>query len=174
MKKIYILLMHTNTYPSKFVKFMTNYKYSHVALSLDDSCDILYSFGRKKLNKVLDGGFSVENKDGEFFKKFNNANCKIYELDVKEEQYAKLKDTIKDMENNKDNYKYDFIGTAFRFFNIPVTFKDKYVCSYFVASILENNEIYKFNKNTCFMKPKDFEGLEGFNEIYSGKYCLYK
>ena len=67
MKKIYILLMHTNTYPSKFVKFMTKYKYSHVALSLDKNCNTLYSFGRKKPNTIIDGGFSIENKDGDFF-----------------------------------------------------------------------------------------------------------
>lgn len=173
MKKIYILLMHTNTYPSKFVRFMTNYKYSHVALSLEKSCDILYSFGRKRLNKILDGGFSIENKNGEFFKKFNNTSCKIYELSVQDEQYENLKNTIENMKANKDNYKYDYIGTAFRYLNIPLTFKNKYVCSYFVASMLEQNKIYNFKKNTYFIKPKDFEGLEGFNEIYTGKYCLY-
>ena len=38
MKKIYILLMHTNTKPSKFVKLMTKYEYSHVAISLEKEC----------------------------------------------------------------------------------------------------------------------------------------
>ena len=32
MKKIYILLMHTKTIPSKIVRFFTRYKYSHVAI----------------------------------------------------------------------------------------------------------------------------------------------
>ena len=172
MKRIYVLLMHTNTYPSKFVKFMT--KYSHVALSLDKSCHTLYSFGRKKPNTIIDGGFSIENKDGEFFKKFSNAECKIYELDVQDEQYKNLKNNIEDMEENRDDYKYDFLGTAFRYLNIPVTFKNKYVCSYFVASILEKNNIYNFNKETSLIKPQDFENLDGFTEIYAGKYLLYK
>lgn len=166
--------MHTNTYPSKFVRFMTKYKYSHVALSLDKNCNTLYSFGRKKPNTIIDGGFSIENKDGDFFKKFSNAECKIYELDVQDEQYENLENIIANMEKNKNEYKYDFLGTAFRYFNIPVTFKNKYVCSYFVASMLEKSNIYKFNKKTYFIKPRDFENLDGFNEIYNGKYCLYK
>ena len=174
MKKIYILLMHTNTYPSKFVKFMTKYQYSHVALSLDKSCNTLYSFGRKRPETIIDGGFSIENKDGKFFEKFKNAECKIYELEIEDEKYENLKSAINNMEENKDEYKYDFIGTAFRYFNIPITFKNKYVCSYFVASILEENNIYNFNKETCFIRPEDFENLDGFNEIYSGKYLLYK
>lgn len=174
MKKIYILLMHTNTYPSRFVKFMTKYKYSHVALSLDEPCDTIYSFGRKKLNSILDGGFSIENKDGKFFKKFNNTYCKIFEISVNDEQYENIQESINNMEDNIDEYKYDFIGTAFRYFNIPVKFKNKYTCSYFVASILEDNNIYNFNKDVCFVKPRDFENIEGFNNIYKGKYCLYK
>ena len=71
MKKIYILLMHTKTIPSKIVRFFTRYKYSHVAMSLDKSCEVTYSFGRRKLNSILNGGFNILNKEGEFFKKFN-------------------------------------------------------------------------------------------------------
>ena len=78
MKKIYILLMHTYTIPSKIVKIFTNYEYSHVGISLSRECDEIYSFGRKKINSILNGGFVVEKKDGEFFKKFNNTKCKIF------------------------------------------------------------------------------------------------
>ena len=94
MKKIYVLLMHTNTKPSKFVKIMTRYEYSHVALSLEKECNTIYSFGRRKLHSILGGGFSVENKDGEFFKLFNKTRCKIYELEVENEQYLKIKDAL--------------------------------------------------------------------------------
>ena len=174
MKNIYILLMHTHTMPANFVKLMTNYEYSHVAISLDKKCDVLYSFGRKRLNSILDAGFSIENKDGEFFKKFNNTYCKIYEVPIQDEQYGNLENTIKKMKDNKDVYKYDFIGTAFRYFNIPVSFKNKYVCSHFVASLLEENSIHNFNKKSYFVKPKDFEKISTFDEIYTGKYNLYK
>lgn len=174
MKKIYLLLMHTNTLPSKFVKLMTRYKYSHVAISLDKSCDKLYSFGRKKINSILNAGFSIENKNGEFFNKFNNTNCRICELPVTEEQYENIKNTINFMEVNEKKYKYDFIGTAFRYLNIPLVFENKYVCSYFIASLLEKNNIYNFNKKTYFVKPKDFESLIDTNEIYTGTYKLYE
>ena len=59
MKKIYIILMHTKTLPSKLVKAFTRYNYSHVAISLDPTCYETFSFGRKKVNNILDGGFSV-------------------------------------------------------------------------------------------------------------------
>lgn len=174
MKKIYVLLMHTNTKPSKFVKFMTRYEYSHVALSLDKKCSEIYSFGRRKLHSILGGGFTVENKDGEFFKLFNETKCKIYELIIKDEQYEKVKEIIDNMKLNINNYKYDFWEIAFRFLYIPLTFKNRYVCSYFVADVLEKSGIYNFKKRTYFIKPKDFENLKGFNEIYKGSYSLYQ
>ena len=67
MSEIFIVLMHSMTIPARIVKLATRYKYSHVAISLEENCDTLYSFGRKKVNNALDGGYSIENRNGEFF-----------------------------------------------------------------------------------------------------------
>ena len=40
--------MHTYTIPSRLIKRITNYEYSHIAISLDRNCNTIYSFGRKK------------------------------------------------------------------------------------------------------------------------------
>ena len=174
MKKIYILLMHTNTNPSKFVKLMTKYEYSHVAISLEKECNKIYSFGRRKPRSIIGAGLSIERKNGEFFEIFNKTKCKIYELEVEENKYNKLKQILEDMEENANIYRYDYLGVALRYLYIPVTFKNKYVCSYFVADILQKTEIYNFDKDPCFIKPGDFEKIKRLNEIYVGQYNLYK
>lgn len=74
------------------------------------------------------------------------------------------------MAQNMDKYKYDYIGIVPRFLGIPLIFKNRYVCSYFVAYVLEKAKIHKFNKKPYFIKPKDFENIEGFKKIYEGKY----
>lgn len=174
MKKIYILLMHTRTIPAKLIKFVTRFEYSHVGISLDENCDVIYSFGRRKFNSILNSGFSIEHKDGEFFKKFNQTKCKIYEKEVSDKQYEDLKKIFNKMKENIDDYSYDFIGIVPRFFGMPLILKNKYVCSYFVASVLEKANICKFNKKVYFVKPKDFENMKEFNEIYKGSYNEYK
>ena len=174
MKKIYVLLMKTKTSTDRFIRFMTNYEYSHVAISLDKSCDKTYSFGRKKPHSILNGGFITENKNGPFFKVFNDTTCKIYEVETSDEQYEQLKNIIQTMEEKRDTYKYDYLGIAYRFFNIPKTYENKYVCSYFVADVLEKSNIHKFEKEPCFIRAEDFENLDKFKEIYSGKYLLYE
>ena len=60
--------MHTNTIPSKLVRFFTRYKYSHVAISLSNNCDILYSFGRKKIDSIFNGGFVIQKNKMIFLK----------------------------------------------------------------------------------------------------------
>ena len=173
MKKIYILLMHTNTIPSQFVKIFTRYKYSHVTISLTKDCKTTYSFGRKRLYNILNGGFSIQEKEGEFFGKFNKTECKIYELEITESQYEQLKQELLTISNNDRDYKYDFIGIVPRWFGFPVTFENKFVCSYFIAHMLEKTGIYSFEKPTCLIVPKDFETIEELKEIYCGKYLEY-
>lgn len=174
MKKIYVLLMHTNTIPAKLIKMATNYPYSHVGISLEKDCNIIYSFGRKKFNSILDAGFSIEYKNGKFFQKFNKTICKIYEIEITDKQYEELEKILTDIIINRSCYKYDFIGIVLRFFGIPVTFKNRFVCSYFVAFLLEKAKIYHFKKRVSMMKPQDFEGLLGFRKIYAGRYALYQ
>ena len=174
MKKIYIIQMHTHTIPSKFIKLFTRYNYSHIAISLDKKCNKIYSFGRKKYNTVLDAGFVEEHKNGKFFTKFKDTNCRIYELEITEKQYRTLKRRINYMKNHEELFKYDYVGIFLRFFKLPVSFKNKYVCSYFVGKLLEDAGICKFNKESFFIEPKDFEKIENLTEVYSGKYLLYK
>lgn len=174
MKKIYIIQMHTKTIPSRFIKFFTNYKYSHIAISFDRKCDVIYSVGRKKYNTVLDAGFVEEHKNGKFFKKFKETNCRIFELEITLKQYNRLKKKIIYMKNHEELFKYDYFGIVFRYFKLPINFKNKYVCSYFVAKLLEDAGIYKFDKELYFIEPKDFEKINNINEIYSGNFLLYK
>ena len=147
-----------------------------MAISLERECNVIYSFGRKSLYNILNGGFCIETKDGEFFKKFNKTTCKIYELSITEEQYEEVIKIIKNMELNIDDYKYDFLGIVPRFLSIPIKFENKFVCSYFAAHVLEQANIYNFEKDTCMVIPRDFERLEDLNEsseIYTGSYLQY-
>ena len=90
MKQIYLLLMSSRTIPDTVIRSITGYKYGHSALSLTKDCKTLYSFGRRTVHNVLNGGFTVEKQNGLFYTVFNETVCTIYELDVTEEQYMKV------------------------------------------------------------------------------------
>lgn len=173
-RNIYIIQMHSRTIPARLIKFVTKYTYSHVGICLDKECNTIYSFGRKRLNNFFIGGFVIEKKTGVFFQKFNQTVCRIYELEVNRKQYQKLKKYLSYMEKNKSKYKYDYLGIILRTFHIPIHFKNSYVCSQFVAELLEKTKIHQFDKKTYFVKPEDFDQIKGMKEIYTGKYLLYE
>ena len=171
--KIYILQMYSTTIPSRLIRLFTHYKYTHIAISFDKNCNTLYSFGRKKFDSILNAGFSIENKKGKFYRKFKDTLCRIYELTVNKEQYIKLKKDILSIKKESSKYKYDYTGIVARFFRITIYFRNKYVCSYFIAELLQRAGIYKFEKESYFIEPKDFEKLDNLKEIYCGKYINY-
>lgn len=171
MKKIYIILSYSGSIPSKIIKVFTHYKYSHVSLSLKNSVDVMYSFGRKKVNNPLDGGFIIEKKAGEFYKKFNKTKCIILELDINKEQYKKLLKVIKTYEKDIDIYRYDIMGLVLRVFNLKIKRKNYSVCTDFVRTILEESGIYKFEKK--FVKPIDFMNIPNKKIIYQGNLLNY-
>ena len=121
----------------------------------------------------LIGGFVKEKKDGKFFSHFNKTFTTIYEIDVSDKQYEDLKNTLEQMEENKKDYKYDFLGLIPRYFGVPYSRKNKFVCSSFIAKLLEDAKIHKFNKKTCLAKPKDFEKIDNLKQVYCGYFNEY-
>ena len=170
MKKFYLVLSFSGTIMSRIVRLYTHYSYSHVSISLDKNISNMYSFGRKNIYNMFDGGFVIENKKSKFYKKFKNTKCIILELTVTEEQYNKLKDELEKYKENIDIYKYDIIGVFLRPFNIKINRENYYYCTKFVKEVLEKCDIYKFN--TDFIKPKDFMKIPN-KVIYKGKLLKY-
>ena len=171
MKKVYIVLTHSGTYFSEIIKFFTNYKYTHVTISFDKNINTMYSFGRKKYNNPLIGGFVIENKDGLFYQKYNKTKCIILELEVNNYSYEKLNELINKYKENIELYKYDIIGLIPRIVNIKIKRKYHNVCSEFVGELLENADVYNFNKE--IIKPIDFMNIPNTRILYEGSLKNY-
>lgn len=171
MNKIYLILSHSGTLMSNIVRLYTRYKYSHVSISLDKKISNMYSFGRKNVYNIFDGGFVIQNKKSKFYKKFKNTKCIILELNVTKEQYDKLYNILERYKDNIDMYKYDIMGVFLRPFNIKINREYYYYCTKFVKEVLENSNIYKFNSD--FIKPKDFLSIPNNKIIYKGNLLSY-
>lgn len=170
IKSIYVILMNTGTLLSRTIKLITRYEYSHVVLSLDDSYTKLYSFGRKHIYNFLNAGLVTYGIESEFFKKYKNTRCIIYELKVNEEKYNKLKLVLEDYEKNMNMYHYDIKGLLIRYFYTNARSRDNYyVCSQFVATVLQTAGICNFDKPLKLVKPYDFNSIPDLEKVYEGK-----
>lgn len=169
-KKIYLVFSHTNTVLSKMIKFVTKNEYSHVSISFDKKCRIMYSFGRKYDINPFYGIFKIENINEGLFKK-SNAKIAIYELDVSEYVYENIKRNIKEIEN--DNKGYNILGLILAIFNFRIKRK-KYYCSEFIYKVLSNDNVSLIKKTDKSIRPEYiYNNVDNLKLVYSGRVNNY-
>ena len=172
MKKVYIVLTYTGTIISKIIKSYTKDEFSHVSIALDVELKHMYSFGRLNPYTPLWAGFVQEYIHMGTFKRFYKTTAKIYALEVTDEQYEKIENTIKQIEREKKKYKFNIIGLFAVGFNIKIRKKYTFYCAEFVKYLLEKAGI-KTNLPEI-VRPEDFKKLEGLQEIYHGLLRKYQ
>lgn len=173
MQKIYIVLTHTGTLLSNIIKKYTKNEYSHVSIALDKNLQNIYSFGRIHTYIAFIGGLVKESLTSGTFKRFYNTYSSVYELEVTDEQYDKIKAKINNMMQHRKEYKFNIKGLFYVAFNKKVERPQTFYCAEFVRYVLESA---KFNINYLpeIIKPEDFKKVENAKLIYKGKLNNYR
>ena len=83
-------------------------------------------------------------------------------------QYHKLIKEIRIFENNKDNLKYNILGTSLVYFHRPRKRENYYFCSEFVSEVLINSGIFTTHKKPEEILPLDLLAVENKTLIYEG------
>ncbi len=161
-RKVYIVLTQTYTTLARIIKSVTRDKYSHASLSLDPKCDKMYSFGRKYIYFPFYGIFLKEDLRKGLFSRNKNALVAIYEINVTNYQYNKIKEIY------LDNKGYNITGLLLAHFRIKLHRK-KYYCSEFVYEVLSNNNVKILDNTKTLFKPEELIENKKFNKIFEGK-----
>ena len=169
MKKIYIVLTHTGTTLSKIIKNYTKDEFSHVSIALDNKLQEMYSFGRLHPYNPFWGGFVHEGINFGTFKRFKKTLCRIYVLDVTEEQFDNVKGIIEYIKHSKQLHNFNVIGLFAVGFNMKISFENSFYCAEFVKYVIEKANIDMNGNNLPEMiRPEDFKKLEDSSIIYDG------
>ena len=173
MRKIYLIQSCTGTVLSDIIKGYTKNQYTHISISLDKELNEMYSFGRLNPYNPFWGGFVHEYVDKGTFARFYNPDSAIFELEVTDEQYEKVKQKIGYVEKNKESYKFNIAGLFMVAANKRRVKKNTFYCAEFVRYVLKRSKI-----NTKVLpkiiKPQDFSKLEGLSLVYEGKLRDYR
>ena len=94
LKKIYILLSRSGSFPSRLIHALTGKKYTHASISLEPNDDKFYSYGRRRSNNFLVGGLIRESLSDGIFKRFSKGTAALFSLEVSAESYDKIKELI--------------------------------------------------------------------------------
>ena len=167
-KSIYLVFSRTGTYLSRSIGFVTRTQYTHVSLSLDLSFKTMYSFGRLDPDNPFSGGLTIENIFTGVFKKYQNAVCLIYEVEVTEQQFNKLKKQIQLFYSSGISYKYNFIGLFGVLVDRPIHRDTHYFCSEFISTLLSNSDIWHSPKIPQLTSPTDIMEIPKKRILYEG------
>lgn len=169
-KKVFILLINTGTLFTRIIKLFTKRTYNHVSISFNSELTEVYSFGRKDIDNPFSGGFVKENIHQKLFKQ---ADCVIYSLSVTEFQIQKMKNYIDEMQQQKEQYRYNLLGLFGFLFNRPIERKNAYFCSEFVATVLKECQIINFQKSPSLIAPHDIQKISELQFVYEGNLNAY-
>ncbi len=166
MKKIYIVLTHTGTALSKIIRNYMKDEYTHASISLDEELHEMYSFGRLNPNNPFWGGFVHEYINKGTFKRFYKTKSSIYSLDITEEQYETIKNTIKKIQEEKELYRFNTMGLFAVGFHKKIIKEQSFYCAEFVKYLLEKAKIN--TKLPEAVRPENFKYINGLQEVYKG------
>ena len=168
-RAIYIVLTETRSVLSRAIQLYTGETFNHISIAFDADLKEMYSFGRKRENNPLIGGFVQEDVNSKLLRQ---AECAIYEYVVSDEQYERLHAEIAYFKRNQNRYRYNFIGLLCVACRIRMKRDYAFFCSQFIATLFLRTGI---SSEMCpyFMKPSDFKHVPGFKLRYRGKLVKY-
>lgn len=167
-RKMYVLLMRSNSLPSVLIRFLTRSSYTHASLGFSADCMQLYSFARKYENLPLPGCFVCEKIDRGFMGKNPKVPCALYSFDVPVETFENVRGEVMGMYRQKEGYKYNYLGLILCGIGIAKRRKNKYFCSEFVAHTLKKNGALEISKPSSLFRPTDFPKLPQLKLLYEG------
>lgn len=173
-KEIFILLTHTGTIPSKIIRFYTREPYSHVSIAFDLDLNEIYSFGRRFVNNPIIAGLIKEDISGGTYAKFKNTTYELYSLSISSKQYYKLKSEVQSLYKVRDKYGYNFLGLLGIVVKRPISRRNAYFCSQFVATVLERSDIKIIKKPSGLVMPGDFRRAKGLRLVRKGILSKHK
>lgn len=165
---IYIVVSKTETVLGKAIRKALKVSYNHCSLSLDESLNEIYSFGRKELNNMFRAGFVVESKRSGFFAEHGNSKITVVKIPVSAAQKQSILHEIERFRHSKELYHYSIMGLIFCYLGIVKERRNKLFCSQFVTQILEHSGIQLFNKHSSLIRPHDFLSVENGIRFYTG------
>ena len=171
MKRIYLILTYSGTILSRIIKIYTRDEFAHVSISLDEELNQMYSFGRLNPYNPFIGGFVHEGINIGTFKRFRKTQTAVYSRMISDEQYKKIKETIKLIRECPIAYKFNIIGLFGAGFNIRIHMRHSFYCAEFVKYLLEKARVK--NNLQEIIKPEDFKRLDNIRLEYKGSLCEY-
>ncbi len=168
---IYVVLTRTNTTMSRAIQLIKQDEYTHASITLDSELGHMYSFGRKYTRNPLLGHFKREELHSGLFGLQKELPCKVFEIAVTPTQYYKAKTLLEAFVDEKEKYKYNYMGLLHSFQKKSISYEDRFLCSEFVYHILKESAILDLKMPRNLVRPEHLKQV-GWPVYYEGNLKL--
>lgn len=170
MAEIYIAFVDTPGFFAGIIRRVIKQKYIHVAVSLDPYLEEAYSIGRRHPSVPLIAGFEKEDKE-KILRAFPSADYMVCSVRCTEEQKRYVEKELNMAMERRFHYHYAVLGLPFILFQIPFYQKNHYTCSSYLAKLLEEAGILRWDRHFSLITPRDFYERCGRQKIFEGSLC---
>lgn len=167
MAQIYIAFVDTPGVFAGIIRRVIRQKYIHVAIGLDPGLEEAYSIGRRHPSIPLIAGFEREDKS-RILKAFPEADYMICSLECRGEQKSYIEERLREAMKKRFRYHYAVAGLPFILWQIPFYQKNHYTCSSYIARLLEEAGVCRWNKHFSLVTPRDFMEYEEKEKVFEG------
>ena len=166
---VYILVCQTGTNIARMLKIFTRKPYNHVSVSSDIRLEEMNSFCRNNPTRPLPATFNREVVGKGTLGQYSYIPCEIYRIPVTQKQKELFNNNLEYFKNNREYFSYNCLGLGLIFLHIAFRRKNKFVCSQFVAYIMEKSGIrLDIPKPSCLYTPEDFRHIDSAELVYTG------
>lgn len=160
MKKITVLLTKCNDPTSTFIYFMSGWRgYTHASLGLQDKPEHYFSFNKR--------GFCRETLEKHRRRGVTHSCC--YVLLIPDEAYYAIEAQLQLFQDNAKDYHYTTLGMMCALLQIRIKLRNAYVCSQFVAKLLQLVPNLCDKRDSCIYCPnqldKELSGSQYLNQL---------
>jgi len=145
-----IVVSKTNTRVGEMIRKVIGGVYNHCSFFIDNDMNTIYGFSRKYRDYWFTGCFTEENP-------LYYDEYKIYRIPITEKQHEALMERIEKMCTNVK--MYDYVAAALISIDVPKESQRHYICSTFVADLIEKYTDISLAKNAHLYKPMDIYSL---------------
>ena len=170
---LYIVLVEGSTLFASAIKNYTKGIFSHVAVSLDEKLNNMYSFN---MNNGVNakGGFSIED-----IKKYPQENqLNVFTIFLKDTDIDLIKSRLNYYLKNVDKTTYSIVNVLLLPLQKIAVYNDlSMICSEFVDNLLKFCDVDITKKKSPFVVPMDFYNVSKYNnkiyKLYDGEVSKY-
>lgn len=158
---LYVMLTDYPDKLSRAIRRLGFWEYSHVSISTEKHFPKFFSFVGKK-------GFRIEEIDLHPTFRGTDVPCALFEIPVSETELENVESIIEKFTENKEKYKYNYLGLALLYFRIVPKRKYKYTCIGFVLETLREQTALLDKSKKKIRTPNDVKSFFKKEMIYEG------